>query len=62
MLPGRCHELKGNRMGCLAVALQGGFRLVFRPEADPPPRKDDGGLDWRSVTSIRVVSVEDYHD
>lgn len=62
MLPGRCHELKGNLAGRLAVELQGGFRLVFRPEDEPPPLKDDGGLDWRSVTSIRVVSVEDYHD
>jgi len=61
-LPGKCHELKGDLAGCLAISLHGGFRLVFRPEHEPPPLKEDGGLDWRAVTSIRVMSVEDYHD
>ena len=61
-LPGRCHELKGDLVGCLAISLHGGYRIVFRPSHDPIPVKEDGGLDWRSVTSICVVAVEDYHD
>lgn len=61
-LGGRCHELKGDLRGCLAVELAGGERLVFEPAHDPIPTKDDGGLDWSKVTCIRIVSVGNYHD
>jgi len=57
----RCHELKGNREGTLAVDLDHPYRLIFEPANDPIPRKLDGGLDWTGVTAIRVLSVEDYH-
>ncbi len=42
----RCHELKGNRAGMLAVDLDHPYRLIFEPANDPVPRKSDGGLDW----------------
>lgn len=61
-LPGRCHELSGDLAGCLALDLQGGFRLVFRPEHHPVPRKSDGGLDWSAVTIVCILAAEDYHD
>lgn len=57
----RCHELKGKREGTLAVDLDHPYRLIFEPANDPIPRKLDGGLDWTRVTTIRVLSVEDYH-
>lgn len=57
----RCHELKGNREGTLAVDLEQPYRLIFEPASDPIPRKLDGGLDWNEVTAIRILSVEDYH-
>ena len=57
----RCHELKGNRAGTLAVDLDHPYRLIFEPAHDPIPRKPDGGLDWAGVTAIRILSVEDYH-
>lgn len=60
-LPGDCHELKGDRAGQLAVDITKGLRLVFRPAEDPPPVKDDGGLDWDTVTAITIVEVTDYH-
>jgi proteic killer suppression protein len=60
-LPGRTHELSGDRKGSLAIDVHQGFRLVFRPTADPAPAKDDGGLDWSAVDSITVVEVVDYH-
>lgn len=60
-LPGRCHELSDDRAGSLAVDLHKGFRLVFQPTADPPPVKDDGGLDWSSVDSVTVLEIVDYH-
>lgn len=60
-LPGRCHELTGARGGQLAVDVHRGFRLVFEPASDPPPSKEDGGLDWSAVDSLTVIEVVDYH-
>jgi plasmid maintenance system killer protein len=57
----RCHELKGNREGTLAVDLDHPYRLIFESANNPIPRKSDGGLDWTRVTAIRVLTVEDYH-
>ncbi len=61
-LPGHTHELSGNRAGTLAVNLKHGYRLIIEPADDPAPRKPDGGLDWRAITAVTVVAVEDYHD
>ena len=58
----RCHELKGNRKGQLAVDLDHPYRLIFSVAYDPPPRKEDGGLDWSRVEAIQIEGVEDYHD
>lgn len=60
-LPGRCHELTGDRAGHLAVDIHHPHRLVLRPTADPPPKKPDGGLDWTAVDSITVIEIIDYH-
>ena len=61
-IPGaRCHELKGVRNGELAVDLSANFRLIFKPNHNPIPTKDDGGLNWREVTAIKILEVEDYH-
>lgn len=57
----RCHELKGDRAGTLAVDAKNPYRLIFEPAHEPVPRKPDGGLDWAQVTIVRVLSVEDYH-
>lgn len=37
------------------------LRLVFRPNHDPVPLKADGGIDLEHITSITIMSVEDYH-
>ena len=60
-LPGRCHELEGNRKGELAIDLVHPRRLIFAPDHVPLPSKPDGGLDWTKVTAIRVIEVVDYH-
>lgn len=61
-LPGaRCHELKQSLKGHLAVDLVHPDRLVFKPDHDLIPRKDDGGLDWEKVTKIEIVGIGDYH-
>ncbi len=57
----RCHELKQDREGQLAVDLAHPKRLVFVPDHDPVPVKADGGLDWTQVTRILVIEITDYH-
>lgn len=61
LLPGHCHELKQNLKGLLAISLIGLDRLTFRPDHEPPPTLEDGGLDWSNVTKIVVVGIGDYH-
>ena len=59
--PARCHELKGDKNGCLAVVLADNMRLVFTPDHDPTPTLPAGGLDWSAVTDIIIMEVIDYH-
>lgn len=61
-LPGRCHELKGDRMGQLSLDLEHPLRLTFLPVGESVKKKADGGLDWNSVTVIEIIDVEDTHD
>jgi len=55
------HELKGDKKGSLAVDISANYRIVFKPDHQPIPQKDDGGLDWRAVTKIKLTDIEDYH-
>lgn len=61
-LPGRCHELKGNRAGQLSLDLDHPYRLIFEPVNEPVPRKADGGLDWTAITAVIIIGVEDTHE
>lgn len=56
------HPLKGDRDGQFALRLSGGHRLVFEAADDPVPETAEGAIDWRNVTSIRIVYIGDYHD
>lgn len=60
-LPGRCHELTGDRAGQLAVDLRQPYRLILEPTENPPPQKADGGLDWTRVDAVTVIEIVDYH-
>ena len=44
------------------IGLAGGKRLVFKPNHNPVPKKDDGGINWTLVTSVIIVFIGDYHD
>ena len=57
----RCHELTGERKGEIAVEVSGNYRMIFEPNHNPIPRKDDGGLNWENVTKIQMNAIEDYH-
>lgn len=56
-----CHKLGGDRSCELAVDISGNWRIIFEPDHDPVPVQADGGLDWNSVTQIRILEVTDYH-
>ena len=60
-LPGNCHSLTQNLKGLLVVSLVGKERLAFRPDHDPPPQLESGGLDWKQVTKIVIEGIGDYH-
>ena len=60
-LPGRCHELKGERAGQISLDLDHPLRLIFEPADMPFSRKPDGGLDWAATTAVRILAVEDTH-
>jgi plasmid maintenance system killer protein len=60
-IPGRCHELKGDRAGQLSLDLDHPYRLIFSPAHDPVPCKSDGGLDWTHVSAVIILGVEDTH-
>ncbi len=59
--PDRRHQLRGDRDEQFAVDLVHPYRLIFEPNHDPLPRKDDGGLDVEQVTAITIIDVVDYH-
>lgn len=59
--PERCHALGADRQGQFAVDLNHPHRLVFEPNHDPIPLKEDGGVDLTKVTAITIIKVIDYH-
>lgn len=61
-LPGRCHELKGDKKGQLSLDLEHPLRLIFKPSNQDVKKKEDGGLDWASVNAVKIIDVEDTHD
>lgn len=55
LLPGRPHELTGDRSGCFAMDLVHPDRIVFRAL---PERCSD----LMQVTEIEIVGIGDYHN
>lgn len=63
-IPGMLHPLGEGERGneChYAMHLTANWRLVFRPDHDPVPRTEDGGVDCRQVEAIVILEVIDYH-
>ncbi|RQV95360.1 killer suppression protein [bacterium] len=61
-LPGRCHELKGDRHKQISLDFDHPWRLIFTPVDDPPVCKPDGGIDWKNVKAIEIIGIEDTHE
>jgi toxin HigB-1 len=61
LIAGKPHRLERDRLGQYAVYLAGGMRLVFEPDNDPVPLKEDGSIDWSQVTKICILEIVNYH-
>lgn len=60
-LPGRYHELTGNRKGQWACSLEQPYRLIFRPHEDPIPQNTDGKYLWVEILGVEIIEIIDYH-
>ena len=61
LVSGNPHPLKGEWDGHMALALAGGYRLVFAPADDPRPTNVDGSIAWSEVTIVSIQYIGDYH-
>ena len=59
-VPGRFHQLTGNRAGAFAFHVSPNWRLLIAPEGETS-FGPGGGLDLGGVTAVRVLGVLDYH-
>lgn len=60
-LPGRYHELKGDRKGQWACDLDQPYRLVFEPHEDPIPTDGNGRFIWIEIKGVEVIEIVNYH-
>ncbi|MBK9333798.1 MAG: killer suppression protein HigA [Ignavibacteria bacterium] len=60
-LPGRYHELVGDRKGQWACDLEHPKRLIFAPTVEPIPIDKDGKYKWSEIKEIIVLEIIDYH-
>ena len=59
--PERMHALSGERKGHYAVDLKHPYRLIFKPNVIPLPKKPDGSVDLAQIREIIILEVTDYH-
>lgn len=60
-LPGRYHELTGNRKGQWACDLDHPYRLIFEPHEDPIPTNASGQYLWIEIKGVEIIEIKDYH-
>jgi len=60
-LPGKCHELTGDRKGKFALHLPDGKRLVFAPKTGELTRDRGRGSNWSQVDAVCVIEIVEYH-
>ena len=59
-MPGRWHQLLGNRSGQLAADISKSFRLIITSTRNPPTTAA-GSIDWKRVEAVTVLELVDYH-
>ena len=61
-IPGaKCHPLKGAMSGEWAVEVSGNYRMIFKLNHNPVPKREDNSINANLVTKILILSIEDYH-
>jgi proteic killer suppression protein len=60
-MPGRFHELIGERKGQWSCDLEHPFRLVFKPHENPIPVNGHGQYIWFEISGVEVIEIVDYH-
>jgi proteic killer suppression protein len=60
-LPGRYHELIGNRKGQWACDLDQPYRLIFEPHEDPIPQDSNGKYLWIEIKGVEILEITNYH-
>ena len=60
-VPGKFHELTGDRKGQWACDLDQPYRLVFTPHENPIPSNEHGQYIWLEITGVEVIEIVDYH-
>jgi len=56
----RLHAHKGNN-GIWSIDIYKNWRILFTINQDPIPTKEDGGVNLKAITIIKIESVEDPH-
>lgn len=56
-----CHPLKGDRQGEWAVDVSGNFRIIFKLDHDPLPKKENGEIEAIKITDVKIIETADYH-
>lgn len=60
-LPGKYHELTGNRKGQWSCDLDQPYRLIFEPHEKPIPVSKNGNFIWLEIKGVEVIEIIDYH-
>lgn len=60
-LPGKYHELTGDRKGQWACNLDQPYRLIFEPHEAPIPKNDAGQYIWAQIRGVEITEIADYH-
>ena len=60
-VPGRFHELTGDRKGQWGCDLDHPNRLVFTPHENPIPTNEYGQYIWLEITGVEIIDIVDYH-
>jgi len=60
-LPGKYHELTGDRKGQWACDLDQPYRLIFEPHEKPIPTDPDSKYIWFEIKGVEIIEITNYH-
>lgn len=57
----RLHPHIGKNKGIWSIDIQKNWRILFKIDQNPIPTLEDGGVDIKKVTIVRIESISDPH-